>query len=41
MANVVGSFLKCFVSCGALARSMVLESSGGKTQVNRQNLKIK
>ena len=33
MANVVGSFLKCFVSCGALARSMVCESSGGKTQV--------
>lgn len=33
MANVVGSFFKCFVSCGALARTVVLESSGGKTQL--------
>jgi hypothetical protein len=33
MANVVGSFFQCFVSCGALARTAVLESSGGKTQL--------
>ena len=32
MANVVGSFFQCFVSCGALSRTVVLESSGGKTQ---------
>jgi MFS superfamily sulfate permease-like transporter len=33
MSNVVGSFFKCFVSCGALARTVVLEASGGKTQL--------
>jgi MFS superfamily sulfate permease-like transporter len=33
MANVVGSFFKCFVSSGALTRSIILESSGGKTQL--------
>ncbi len=33
MANVVGSFFQCFVSCGALARTAVLENSGGKTQL--------
>lgn len=33
MSNVVGSFFKCFVSCGALARSAVFEQSGGRTQV--------
>ena len=32
-ANVVGSFLKCFVCCGSLSRSIVLDNSGGKTQV--------
>lgn len=32
MANVVGSFFQCFISCGALARTVVLESSGGKSQ---------
>jgi MFS superfamily sulfate permease-like transporter len=33
MANVVGSFFKCFVSCVALARTAVADSSGGRTQV--------
>jgi SulP family sulfate permease len=33
MANIVGSFFKCFVSCGALARTAVVDSSGGKTQL--------
>jgi SulP family sulfate permease len=33
MANIAGSFFKCFVSCGALARTVVLESSGGRTQL--------
>lgn len=33
MSNLVGSFFKSFVSCGALARSAVFESSGGRTQV--------
>ncbi len=33
MANLVGSCFKCFTSAGALARTAVLESSGGKTQL--------
>lgn len=33
MSNVVGSFFKSFTCCGALARTVVLESSGGRTQV--------
>lgn len=32
MSNIVGSFFECFVCCGALARSAVFESSGGRTQ---------
>ena len=33
MSNVAGSFFKCFPASGALARSAVQESSGGKTQM--------
>jgi len=33
MANIVGSYFKCFTSAGALARTAVVESSGGKTQL--------
>ena len=33
MSNVVSSFFSSFVSCGALARTVVLESSGGRSQV--------
>ena len=33
MANIVGSFFQCFTSCGALARSAVQDSSGGRTQL--------
>ncbi len=33
MANLVGSFFKCFTAGGTLARSVVQEESGGKTQV--------
>jgi high affinity sulfate transporter 1 len=33
MANTVGSFFKCFVSCGSLTRSIIQEQSGGKTQL--------
>ena len=35
MANVVGSFFRCFVSSGSLSRSIVAENSGGKTQVTK------
>jgi MFS superfamily sulfate permease-like transporter len=34
MANVVGSFFQCFVSCGSLSRTVIQETSGGKTQVS-------
>lgn len=33
LANIVGSFFKCFTSAGALARTAVVDSSGGKTQL--------
>jgi MFS superfamily sulfate permease-like transporter len=33
MSNLVGSFFECFVCCGALARSAVFDSSGGRTQL--------
>ena len=33
ISNIVGSFFQCFVSCGALARTAVYESSGGRTQL--------
>ena len=33
MSNVVSSFFSSFVSCGALARTVVLESSGGRSQL--------
>ena len=33
MANLVGSFFRCFTSCGALARTVVVDSSGGKSQL--------
>ena len=33
MANLSGSFFKCFTSAGALARSAVFESSGGNSQL--------
>ena len=38
MANVVGSFFRCFVSSGSLSRSIVAENSGGKTQVTKIKL---
>ena len=34
MCNFVGSFFKCFTAGGTLARTVVQEESGGKTQVN-------
>lgn len=37
MANIVGSCFKCFVSCASLARTVIFESSGGKTQVYPTN----
>ena len=40
MANIAGSFFKCFNSAGALARTVVFESSGGKTQVNKHKLEM-
>jgi len=33
ISNIVGSFFQCFVSSGALARTAVYESSGGRTQL--------
>ncbi len=38
MANIAGSFFKCFTSAGALARTVVYESSGGKSQVRLLNI---
>jgi MFS superfamily sulfate permease-like transporter len=35
MSNLVGSFFKCFTAGGTLARSVVQEESGGKTQVGQ------
>lgn len=33
MANISGSFFQCFTSAGALARTAVVDSSGGKSQL--------
>ena len=33
MANIAGSFFQCFTSAGALARTAVFDSSGGKSQL--------
>jgi len=33
MANVIGSFFKCFVCSGTFVQSVILESSGGKSKV--------
>ncbi|CAF0714401.1 unnamed protein product [Brachionus calyciflorus] len=33
VSNVVGSFFQSFVSCGSLSRTVVADSSGGKTQL--------
>jgi MFS superfamily sulfate permease-like transporter len=33
MANICGSFFQCFTSCGALGRTALADSSGGKTQL--------
>ena len=33
MSNTVSSFFQCFCASGALARSAVLESSGGSSQI--------
>ena len=35
MCNMVGSFFKCFTAGGTLARTVVQEESGGKTQVQQ------
>ena len=33
MSNAISSFFQCFSASGALARSAVLESSGGSSQM--------
>ncbi len=34
LSNIVGSFFRCIPAAGSMARSMVLLSVGGKTQLS-------
>lgn len=36
LSNTVGGFFQCYSVTSSLSRSLVQESTGGKTQVNRQ-----
>ncbi len=38
LSNLFGSFFLCFANGGSLARSIVQNNSGGKTQVNKSLL---
>lgn len=38
LSNTVGSFFQCYSVTASLSRSLVQESTGGKTQVHTQSL---
>lgn len=41
LSNSVGSFFQCYAVTASLSRSLVQESTGGKTQVKTNANKIK
>lgn len=36
LSNAVGAFFQCFSVCSSMSRSLVQETTGGKTQVSKQ-----